>query len=85
MQLIAQSNIHSLTNETFFVSDKFTCSLIRDTTFYDLGICFKEIILEQTGDTQQQISVYGFFIVNLIDICTAIRQFTSKPRGSFAL
>lgn len=67
------------------VPNKSTYSLIGDTSPKFLRIKSKEVIFQQRRNAQQQIRVYGFLIVNLIDICTAISQFAGKPGSCSSL
>ena len=67
------------------VPNKSTCSLIRYTSSHFPGINLKEIIPQQARDAQQQVGVYGFLVINLIDIRAAVRQFAGKPGSGLAL
>ena len=71
--------------QMFSVLDKSTCSLIRYTSLHFPGINLEEIIPQQARDAQKQICVYGFLVVNLIDVRAAVRQFAGKPGGGLAL
>ena len=53
--------------------------------FYLLGVGGKEVIVEEAGNAEQEVGVYRFLIIDLVDVCAAVRQLAGKPGGGLAL
>ena len=74
-----------MTNKIKVVPDEFIYSLIGDNLSKFLGVNRKEVVVQQGADAQQQVGVYGFLVVYLIDIRATISQFAGKPGNCFPL